>query len=225
MRVRPAALEAASAVARPIVGEDVQHVLSRFAERGGGGCFAAEHGIRGALYLGGLNRWPVVGEGNDVQGNWARHGSGKRLRLTARAIHEGASLREADERRSITGSVLERIELPQRIETHGDLRRLAVGDQGPGELLAAEILRDSYGKSPPTSFREEMRGLALIRTNRIDVIVWADGDIELLFLIPIVVPEQDAEATIGVREPSLVRGRDALPGVVWRLDIDLLLGT
>ena len=69
-----------------------------------------------------------------------------------------------------------------------------------------------------------MRGLALIRTARIDVIVGADGDIQFLFLIPVEVPEQNAEASVGVREPSFERGRDALPGVVRRLDIQLLLG-
>ena len=75
-------------------------------------------------------------------------------------------------------------------------------------------------KNAPLAAGKEMRGLALIRTTGIDVVVGADGNIERLFLIPVEVTEQNAEGSIGVREPAFECGGDALPGVMRGLDID-----
>ena len=63
-----------------------------------------------------------------------------------------------------------------------------------------------------------MRGLALIGTARFDAILRSDGNIQFFFEIAIEIPEQDAECAVRIREPSFVRRRDGLPGIVRRFD-------
>src|SRR5262249_16810790 len=67
-----------------------------------------------------------------------------------------------------------------------------------------------------------MRGLALVRTAGLDAVVCADRDFQFLLEIAVEITDQDAEAAVGVREPSFKRASDALSELVRRLEGQLL---
>jgi hypothetical protein len=71
--------------------------------------------------------------------------------------------------------------------------------------------------------RRVRKWVPLIRTAWLDAILGTDRNIQLLLHVPVVVTEQETETPIGIGEPSFVGGRDALPRVMRRLDIDRLL--
>src|ERR1700722_10573078 len=67
-----------------------------------------------------------------------------------------------------------------------------------------------------------MSWLSLVGASGGDSIVVADGDIQFLFQISIVVSEEQAEAPILVMKPSFEDSRNALPGIVRRSHQQLL---
>src|SRR5690242_18093195 len=62
-----------------------------------------------------------------------------------------------------------------------------------------------------------MRGLSLIGTAGIHVVIRSYRNFQVLFLVPIVVAKEEAEGAVLVLEPSFKRARNALPGIVQRL--------
>ena len=67
-----------------------------------------------------------------------------------------------------------------------------------------------------------MSWLSLVGASGVDPIVDADGDIQFLFQISIVVSEEQAEAPILVMKPPFENARNALPGIVRRSGQQLL---
>src|SRR5579862_5220462 len=67
LRIRPAALEAAAAFARPIIGNHTQYVLSRLAERRRGGRLAVKHRLGRGCKLRGLHGRLIAREGHGTR--------------------------------------------------------------------------------------------------------------------------------------------------------------
>src|SRR6185503_4618232 len=63
----------------------------------------------------------------------------------------------------------------------------------------------------------EVRRLAAVRPARLDAVVRPDRYLERLFQVAIEVADQQRVAAVGVLVPALVRGRDALAGLLERL--------
>ena len=57
------------------------------------------------------------------------------------------------------------------MEAHRDDQCLAVGCNGPGQLIRTEVRGHLHGKQAPLAARQKMGRLTLIRTTRLDAIV------------------------------------------------------
>src|SRR5439155_7994026 len=87
-------------------------------------------------------------------------------------------------------------------QVHRDHVGLSVRDQRPRQLPGPEVVRDVDGKHAPLTPREKMRRLALIRTARLDLVLRSDGDVEVLFGIPVEVADEQVDAAVAVPVPA-----------------------
>jgi hypothetical protein len=118
----------------------------------------------------------------------------------------------------VTGQVAERADrLPLRL-------------QRPDPLLLTEVRRHADGEEEGIAARVEVRGLTLIgdllpkvfpleivQSTLLDereVVLGADGNIELLFPVRVEVAEEERERAVVVRPPALIRRRYDLPALV-----------
>ncbi len=95
---------------------------------------------------------------------------------------------------------------------------LAIGDDGPDQLVLSEIRRHSYRKHSPLAARKKMRGLPSIGTAAIDPVIRADRNIEFLFRISIEVAEKQAERSVGILEPTFESAGNTGAGFMHRLE-------
>jgi len=65
--------------------------------------------------------------------------------------------------------------------------------------------------------RQKMRGLALIRPAGFNAVIRSDWNLQVLFLIAIVIAEEKIEAAVLILEPALKSGGNALTRIVPRL--------
>ena len=124
--------------------------------------------------------------------------------------------------RLVAAGFPEGLDFPERVQVERNHRGLAVGGEGPGELLFAEILGYLDGEDAPLAAGEEVRGLAQIRAAGLDAVVGADRNIQLLLQVSIVITHKDAITSVGILKPSLEGAGEALAGIVGRLEGQLL---
>jgi hypothetical protein len=94
---------------------------------------------------------------------------------------------------------------------------LAVADQRPGEFFDAKIRRHSDGEKTPLPPRQKVSGLALIRAAGLNAVIRSDWNLQVLFLIAIVIAEEKIEAAILILEPAFKSAGNALARIVPRL--------
>ncbi len=104
------------------------------------------------------------------------------------------------------------------MEAYRNDQCLAVGCNGPGQLVRTEIRGHLHGEQAPLAAGQKMGRLALIGTTRLNAIVWSDREINFLFRIAVEIAEQQAEAPIRVLEPTFKRTGDARAGFVHRFE-------
>src|SRR6185436_20428758 len=114
-------------------------------------------------------------------------------------------------RRVLVRRVLERLDDVVGLRVKGDGVGEAVGDDGPGRLLRAEVLRKLDREDAPLPAGEKMRRLPLIgpALEPLDAVAGADRDIELLLRVPVEVADERALAAVLLVVPALEGGRDA----------------
>src|SRR5439155_7415019 len=89
---------------------------------------------------------------------------------------------------------------------------VASNRQRPGDRLL-ESLRHHHRENLLAAAWQEMRRLATVDGSGIERVVRPDRDIELLFPIPVHVPEIHADGTVWIRLPSLKHRCNILSGV------------
>ena len=80
-------------------------------------------------------------------------------------------------------------------------------------FLPVPVLRHVHPEEEVVLARIEVRRLAAIRGPGLEAVLGADGDAQLLDMVPVQVPEHHVEAAVGHAFPSFVDGHDRLPGV------------
>src|SRR6202035_1425454 len=105
-------------------------------------------------------------------------------------------------------------EFPFRLEPSLGLVGLPVRCQGPNHLLLlVPILGHDHSKQEPLASRVEMRRLSAIDGcpgAYCNTVCGADGYVELLLVIPVEVPKDHAEGSVGIALPPLKHWRDVL---------------
>src|SRR5206468_11424668 len=89
-----------------------------------------------------------------------------------------------------------------RMYAQRNRRGLAVGDDRPGELRVAEILRHRNREDAPLAPRQKMRRLTVVGPARLDAIVRPDGNVDHLFQVAIEVADEEVDAAVGLVEPA-----------------------
>jgi signal-transduction protein with cAMP-binding, CBS, and nucleotidyltransferase domain len=107
----------------------------------------------------------------------------------------------------------ERLHLILRMHAQRNARRLSIRDDGPRQLLVAEVLRQRNCEHPPLTARQEVRRLsvvgparyALSAADRLDAVVRTDRDVDNLFQVAVEVADQQADAAVRLIEPAFER--------------------
>src|SRR5262249_19361648 len=123
------------------------------------------------------------------------HGGGARQRVRdggGGPLDSGAAVVELQHGRRVADcGVLERADVVVGIEAQRNGRGRAVVDDGPREaLLLGEFLRNRDGEDAYLAAGKKVRGLSEVRTARVDVIIGADRNVDLLAKIAVVVTDE-----------------------------------
>ena len=86
----------------------------------------------------------------------------------------------------------------------------AVGCHVPHDLAVTEVGRHDHPEHVAVAPGLEPRRLPAVHVARLDPVVRADRDVQLLVHVPVHVAEPQAERPVGVSLPPLERGRDVL---------------
>jgi hypothetical protein len=85
-----------------------------------------------------------------------------------------------------------------------------ISGEGPYHLFISEIIWNMNPEDELVASRKEMGGLPSVWPSGLKIVPRTNGYVDLLFPVPVVIPEQQIKRAVWIRFESFVYGRDVL---------------